>query len=125
MDRRESFKSIEQWLKQIRTLAHTKIVIILVGNKSDMKKERQVETREGEAFAAEHDLLFTEVSALSGENIPEVFVRCAGSILTQIEMGRIDLDHDMHSGIQVVGTHPHPSQTSTRTTTSSSNSSCC
>jgi GTPase SAR1 family protein len=120
----ESFNSIDRWLKQIRTLAHRKIVIILVGNKSDMKSERQVSTEKGETFAAEHDLLFAEVSALSGENIPEVFVRCAGSILTQIEMGQIDLDRDMHGGIQVVGTHPHPSRTSMKTTTSS-NSSCC
>jgi Ras-related protein Rab-4B len=121
MVRRESFNEIDRcWLKQIKALAYKKIVIILVGNKSDMRSERQVETHEAEAFAAEHDLLFAEVSALSGENINEVFVKCAGSILTGIEMGKIDLDRDMHSGIQVVGTHPI-----SRSPIDSSSSSCC
>lgn len=95
-------------------------MIILVGNKFDMKGQRQVSTREGETFAAEHDLLFTEVSALSGENILETFLICAGTIITRIEMGQIDLDRDMHTGIQVVGTR-QVSKSSVDTTSSS----CC
>jgi GTPase SAR1 family protein len=125
--RRESFAAVQGWLTQIRTLAHPKIVTILVGNKCDMKAERQVETREGEGFAIEHDLLFTEVSAFSGDNISDAFERCAGSILTKMEMEHHDLDHqdNMRSVIQVVGTRvTAPTQPKTFATSPGS-SSCC
>jgi len=68
----------------------------------------------------ENDLLFIEVSALSGENIHEVFSICAGAILTKIETSQIDLDHDVHTGIQVVGTRQV-----FRSSTETTNSSCC
>jgi Ras-related protein Rab-4B len=48
-------------------------------------------------FTAE--LSFLETSALTGENVEEVFLKCARSILTKIDAGELDPDR-MGSGIQ-------------------------
>lgn len=38
------------------------------------------------------DLLFIETSAKTGENIEEAFMKCAKTLLTRIESGKINLD---------------------------------
>ena len=35
------------------------------------------------------DLMFLETSALTGENVEETFLKCARSILTKIESGKV------------------------------------
>ena len=51
---RESFNSLTQWLSDARTLASPDIVIILVGNKVDLEKDRQVTYLEASRFAQEN-----------------------------------------------------------------------
>lgn len=48
---RETFTSAPRWLKELRDHADPNIVIMLVGNKSDLKQERMVTTDEAKAFA--------------------------------------------------------------------------
>lgn len=45
--------------------------MILVGNKTDLVKERQVPTQEGRDVAAEFGCPFLETSAKTGENVAE------------------------------------------------------
>jgi len=96
---RESFNSLPTWLSDARTLASPEIVTILVGNKIDLEKDREVTYLEASRFAQENDLMFLETSALTGEGVEEVFLKCARSILTKIETGQIDPEK-MGSGIQ-------------------------
>lgn len=42
----ESFVNAEKWLKELREHGDTKMVIMLVGNKSDLKHLRAVPTEE-------------------------------------------------------------------------------
>ena len=51
---RESFNSLTQWLSDARTLASPDIVIILVGNKVDLEKDREVTYLEASRFAQEN-----------------------------------------------------------------------
>ena len=61
---------------------------------------REVTTEEASRWALKSNIPMTmEVSALSGENVEEVFTRLARTILTRIELGEIDPD-DPQSGIQ-------------------------
>lgn len=54
------------------------IVIALVGNKLDLAdSDRKVTFEEGEAYATEANLLFTETSARTGDNVTETFVGIA------------------------------------------------
>jgi len=55
---RESYNSLSAWLTDARTLASPDIVIILVGNKIDLEKEREVSYLEASRFAQENGLFF-------------------------------------------------------------------
>jgi Ras-related protein Rab-4B len=37
-------------------------------------------------------MIFTETSALSGENVEEAFLKCARQIMTKLESGEIDAE---------------------------------
>lgn len=61
---------------------------------------REVSTETASRWASKSNIpVSVEVSALSGENVDELFSRLARMILTKIELGEIDPD-DPQSGIQ-------------------------
>jgi len=96
---RESYNHVNSWLEDARALANPDIAIVLVGNKIDLASEREVTFMEASRFAQENDLIFLETSALTGEGVQEVFLKCARTILTKIESGALDPD-SMNSGVQ-------------------------
>lgn len=49
------------------------VVIVLVGNKSDLKDAREVTTAEGKALAEAQSLFFIETSALDSSNVTAAF----------------------------------------------------
>ena len=65
--------NVTRWLKELRDHADSNIVIMLVGNKSDLKHLRAVPTDEAKAFAAENNLSFIETSALDASNVESAF----------------------------------------------------
>ena len=58
----------------MRDNAYSKMIILLIGNKNDLKFEREVTTEEGQEFADKHNLIFFETSAKSGDNVEQSFV---------------------------------------------------
>ena len=48
-----TYENVERWLKELRDHADNNIVIMLVGNKSDLRHLRAVPTDEAKAFAGE------------------------------------------------------------------------
>jgi len=70
---RNSFRNIERWLAELRENADRNIVIMLVGNKSDLKHLREVSTEEATEFAQKNGLLFMETSALDGDKVEDAF----------------------------------------------------
>lgn len=70
-----SFENCERWLKELRDHADANIVIMLVGNKSDLEHKRQVSKEEAIAFAEKHELAFIETSAQEGTGVQSAFVR--------------------------------------------------
>lgn len=56
--KQESFKNIEKWYNELKQYGDTKIVIILIGNKSDLKHLRAVDTEEATAFAGTFEILY-------------------------------------------------------------------
>ncbi|KAI0345059.1 GTPase [Trametopsis cervina] len=75
-----TYTNVTRWLKELRDHADSNIVIMLVGNKSDLKHLRAVPTDEAKAFAAENGLSFIETSALDASNVESAFQ----TILTDI-----------------------------------------
>ena len=47
----ESYVNVEKWLKELREHVDKKIVIMLVGNKSDLKHLRAVPVEEAKSFS--------------------------------------------------------------------------
>ena len=45
-----TYENVERWLKELRDHADANIVIMLVGNKSDLRHLRAVPTEEAKAF---------------------------------------------------------------------------
>eukprot|EP01105_Mastigella_eilhardi_P020046 TRINITY_DN4750_c0_g1_i2.p1 TRINITY_DN4750_c0_g1~~TRINITY_DN4750_c0_g1_i2.p1 ORF type:complete len:214 (-),score=50.35 TRINITY_DN4750_c0_g1_i2:123-764(-) len=87
---RESYNHISSWLSDAKSLSNTKTVIMLVGNKIDLSAEREVTFLEASRFSQENGLMFVETSCLTGENVDEVFMKCARTILSKINSGDID-----------------------------------
>ncbi|KDR81963.1 hypothetical protein GALMADRAFT_135346 [Galerina marginata CBS 339.88] len=75
-----TYASVARWLKELRDHADSNIVIMLVGNKSDLNHLRAVPTDEAKAFSAENGLSFIETSALDASNVESAFQ----TILTDI-----------------------------------------
>ncbi|KAI9286044.1 small GTPase [Umbelopsis sp. AD052] len=75
-----TYENVTRWLKELRDHADSNIVIMLVGNKSDLRHLRAVPTDEAKQFAADNGLSFIETSALDSSNVELSFQR----ILTEI-----------------------------------------
>jgi len=75
-----TYVNVTRWLKELRDHADSNIVIMLVGNKADLRHLRAVPTEEAKAFAAENGLSFIETSALDASNVELAFQ----NILTDI-----------------------------------------
>uniref|UniRef100_A0A8V0Z564 small monomeric GTPase n=1 Tax=Gallus gallus TaxID=9031 RepID=A0A8V0Z564_CHICK len=76
-----TYENVERWLKELRDHADSNIVIMLVGNKSDLRHLRAVPTDEARAFAEKNGLSFIETSALDSTNVEAAFQ----TILTDLQ----------------------------------------
>eukprot|EP00756_Hemistasia_phaeocysticola_P050724 Hpha_TRINITY_DN25915_c0_g1::TRINITY_DN25915_c0_g1_i1::g.185423::m.185423/K07881/RAB14; Ras-related protein Rab-14 len=98
--RRQTFNHITSWLSDARNLTNPNTVMMLVGNKVDLEDQREVSFEEATRFAEEHQLLFLECSAKTGQNVEEAFVKTARLIHDNIANGVLD-PHAVESGVQL------------------------
>lgn len=77
---RHSFENINQWMREIDTHATKDVLKILVANKID-KENREITSEEGSELAEQYGIAFYETSAMTGENVEEVFKFCAQTIV--------------------------------------------
>jgi small GTP-binding protein len=78
IDNKESFKALQSWLNEIKTESNPDIDIILVGNKSDLDEQREIEEKVGEKFCEDNNLsLFMETSAKTGLNAENLLIKAA------------------------------------------------
>jgi len=75
ISKKPSFDNVEKWLKELREHADPNIVLMLVGNKSDLRHLRAVKTEEAAIFAEKYSLAFLETSALDASNVELAFQR--------------------------------------------------
>ena len=75
---KNSFQHIETWMKELKNNSDKNIKIILVGNKSDLDKERKITYEEGENLKNKYKLnYFIETSAKTGNNAKNVLIEAA------------------------------------------------
>ncbi|KAJ4773254.1 Ras-related protein Rab-11B [Rhynchospora pubera] len=76
----QTFEHTVRWLEELRGHADKNIVVILVGNKSDLVTQRAVSIEEAKEFAETENLFFIETSALESTNVETAFL----TVLTEI-----------------------------------------
>eukprot|EP01084_Bolivina_argentea_P280433 479597_1 len=82
---RNTFLHVQDWLNELKSFsANDQIVIMIVGNKSDLVHQRQVTYKEGETFAKQNGLLFIETSAKLLINVDDAFIIPANEIYWNI-----------------------------------------
>ncbi|CAF4010567.1 unnamed protein product [Rotaria sp. Silwood2] len=75
-----SFQQTSRWIEEVRSERGTDVIIMLVGNKTDLADRRQVSTVDGEEKAKELNVMFIETSAKAGYNVKQLFRRVAASL---------------------------------------------
>ena len=126
--RRSTFEHATEWLTDLRQIAEEGIVVVLVGNKSDLASASTVERPNGSAERGDNEtkglsaenkravtkeeaeewcrrngvLKYVETSAKSGAGVEVAFLEVAERIYENIEKGRYDLN-DRRSGVKGPG----------------------
>ncbi|KAI4341135.1 hypothetical protein MLD38_025894 [Melastoma candidum] len=78
--RHSTFENVGRWLKELRDHTDPNIVVMLIGNKCDLRHLVAVRTEDGRSFAENESLYFMETSALDSTNVEAAFAE----VLTQI-----------------------------------------
>ncbi|KAG4302824.1 hypothetical protein PCK1_000984 [Pneumocystis canis] len=93
---RTSFININKWVDDVKSERGNEVIIVIVGNKTDLNNKRsQITTEEGERRAKELKTLFVETSAKTGYNVKTLFKN-----ITQVLPGMENIQ-DMNSTTMV------------------------
>ncbi|XP_010431970.1 PREDICTED: ras-related protein RABH1c-like [Camelina sativa] len=78
---RQTFLNTSKWIEDVhRERGQGDVIIVLVGNKTDLVDKRQVSISEGEDKAKEYGLMFIETSAKENFNIKALFRKIAAAL---------------------------------------------
>ena len=72
---KDSFIHLSDWLRDLTNLKIEEVIFALVGNKNDLEDKREVNPEEGQKFAQEHDFIFHEISAKTGDGFSDLFYK--------------------------------------------------
>ena len=86
---RASFEELNTWLNDLNSLAAPNACIVLIGNKSDLTDERQIDEAEADAFAQRYGLTRLETSAKDGTGVKEAFARLGEGIIRKEKEGKL------------------------------------
>ncbi|KAI3721797.1 hypothetical protein L2E82_32815 [Cichorium intybus] len=73
--RNGTFENTRKWLRELREFGNPDMVIVLLGNKSDLVDLREVEVEDGQKLAQQENLCFMETSAKENLNVEDAFLQ--------------------------------------------------
>uniref|UniRef100_A0A3Q2UAI2 Ras-related protein Rab-19 n=1 Tax=Fundulus heteroclitus TaxID=8078 RepID=A0A3Q2UAI2_FUNHE len=99
ISRRSTFESVPHWIREVEQYGAASVVVILIGNKSDLHAQRQVLFEDACTLAEKNSLLAAlETSAKEAQNIDAAFILMARELLAR-------------NGMTIAGQNSHcPSQ---------------
>ena len=77
---KKTFENTRKWVDDVRGERGNDVIIVLVGNKTDLNDKREVTTQQGEDEAKKNNLMFIETSAKVGHNVKALFKRIAQAL---------------------------------------------
>ncbi|KAK6154753.1 hypothetical protein DH2020_009001 [Rehmannia glutinosa] len=92
--RNVTFENVERWLKELRGHTDNNIVIMLVGNKADLRHLRAVPLEKAKAFAVRENIFFMETSALEAMNVEKAFTEVLTQIYHVVSRKALDIGDD-------------------------------
>ncbi|ESW20571.1 hypothetical protein PHAVU_006G220200 [Phaseolus vulgaris] len=93
-----TFENVSRWLKELRDHADANIVIMLIGNKTDLKHLRGVATEDAQGYAEKEGLSFIETSALEATNVEKAFQTILSEIYRIISKKSLSSNNHSASG---------------------------
>lgn len=89
--RRSTFESVSQWIREVEQFGASSVVLILIGNKSDLQAQRQVLFEDACTLAENNGLLAAlETSAKEAQNVEAAFILMARELLARNGMTIVD-----------------------------------
>ncbi|XP_021897416.1 ras-related protein Rab11D [Carica papaya] len=96
--KRQTFDHIPRWLEELRSHADKNIVIILIGNKTDLEDQRAVPTEDAKEFAEKEGLFFLETSALEATNVETAFLTVLSEIFNIVNKKNLSAGDNQGNG---------------------------
>ncbi|XP_028403255.1 ras-related protein RABA2a-like [Dendronephthya gigantea] len=96
----KSYENVELWVDELRQHTDDKIVLMLVGNKVDLRHLRAVEKETASSYAVENKMHFVETSALNAMNVDVAFestLRKIYEIVREQESDRNEAENEQAS----------------------------
>lgn len=76
-----TFTAIKNWVTELKRNVEGQMVLIVIGNKTDLTTNRQVDTEEGRTYATQIGATYCETSVFHNEGIESVFLAIANGLL--------------------------------------------
>lgn len=110
----DSFQKVKNWVKELRKMLGSEICLSIVGNKTDLEKDRHVLIEEAETYAASVGAKHFHTSAKVNKGIEELFLDICKKMLEVAEAEEAARDGDStrtssaRRGIQIIDDEPEP-----------------
>ena len=76
----KSFQQTRKWIDDVRGERGTDVIVVLVGNKTDLGDKREITVQQGEDEAKRVGAIFMETSAKLGHNVKALFRKIAQAL---------------------------------------------
>ena len=90
ISRKETFENVDKWIGELKTNGSEDVLIMLVGNKSDLEDKREIQIEEVKKKAEQYKIAFCETSALDGKNVEYAFDILIDEIAKKVEKDKVN-----------------------------------
>ncbi len=87
---RKSFENIDKWIGEINEKTSNEVKLIIIGNKTDLKNEREITSEEALVKFEDRDIPIIETSALEDTNVNEAFINLIKIVYKDIARKEIE-----------------------------------